>query len=260
MNLQQSLEQECQFDDALEASMSSVVEEEPPWARFSLSASSSELSSMPYDSFLMETNGHSSFSDLDSSLLQYDSEDTEKDAFLKIQFYESPESSSLISYPIAKDSDDGSDEHGKQESKRSLRDRQEMISKGQRGRPYKFNETAVSLEMSKYIPASYRKGIERAYKTQNPSRWCHICNRSSSRAYLMPCFNRWYHRCRKSICQFCIHRYYLRQPSVPPCMLARNKFFCSHCLGICPANSQCRTYQKTNIRRHIRSLLDKQQE
>jgi len=126
-----------------------------------------------------------------------------------------------------------------------------------KGRPCKFNEMVRSLATCSCIPSTYKKGIMKSYRTQNASRWCHICNRSSTRAKLLPCFNRMFHMCRKSICHYCFNRYYLQSSNVPPCMFDRGKFYCSHCLGICPKNAQCRTYQQTNVRRHIQGLLDK---
>eukprot|EP00871_Galdieria_phlegrea_P003158 jgi/Galph1/3843/GphlegSOOS_G2489.1 len=134
-----------------------------------------------------------------------------------------------------------------------------IINTGQRGRPCKFNGTALFESNNNVILSNYRKGIWKAYKTQKASRWCHICNRNSVRAHLMPCFNRWYYMCRKSICHYCIERHYLHRSDVLPSILSGGKFFCSHCLGICPPNSQCKTYQRTNMRRHIQNLLDKRQ-
>ncbi|EME28882.1 uncharacterized protein Gasu_36210 [Galdieria sulphuraria] len=264
MNLEQNLEQNYVPRKALQVSMNSEVEEKPLLTQYSVTDSSSEFSLIPHDSMMIETftKSYNSFSDLGSYFTQYKDDSIEENSIaFPMSSHESSYSYTLISSGNSsmKTKQEENEERQRQVSKQICQDREEMAGKRQKGRPYKVNNAIFSLASSKYIPATYRKSLERAYKTQKPSRWCHVCNRSSIRAHLVPCFNRWYHRCRKSICQFCIYRYYLLKPNVPPCMFAKDKFFCSHCLGICPVTSQCKTYQKTNVRRHIQSLLDKQQ-
>jgi len=219
--------------------------------------SGSEFSPVSYESFMIETfrNCRSTRSELNVYLTSSDNESVEDSsihATLLAQCTNS-ETSTSSTNKLVSDA-----EHKEQWNKNIPPHGEERIMhNGQRGRPCKYDEVVISLANSRYLPGTYRKSIEKAYKMQNPSRWCHICNRSSVRAHLVPCFNRWYHRCRKSICYFCIFRHYLQKPSVPPCMFAKERFFCSHCLGICPENSQCKIYQKTNLRRHIQSLLDR---
>ncbi|GJD08271.1 hypothetical protein Gasu2_25810 [Galdieria sulphuraria] len=184
MNLEQNLEQNYVPRKALQVSMNSEVEEKPLLTQYSVTDSSSEFSLIPHDSMMIETftKSYNSFSDLGSYFTQYKDDSIEENSIaFPMSSHESSYSYTLISSGNSsmKTKQEENEERQRQVSKQICQDREEMAGKRQKGRPYKVNNAIFSLASSKYIPATYRKSLERAYKTQKPSRWCHVVSQVS---------------------------------------------------------------------------------
>lgn len=88
----------------------------------------------------------------------------------------------------------------------------------------------------------------RRYSHATPSRFCHVCARSSEIIELVPCRNVKYGVCRKAVCRKC----FLEQGWDWESAVAHpSSYSCCHCTKICPRNAQCSTYRRTNERRRV---------
>jgi len=92
-------------------------------------------------------------------------------------------------------------------------------------------------------------------KAYAPSRFCHLCWRSSSTVRMVICANFRIRRCRKVECEKC----FAGKDALVEFAAASSdtsSWSCSHCRGQCPERAQCAVYKRTNLRR--RQLLKEQ--
>lgn len=97
-------------------------------------------------------------------------------------------------------------------------------------------------------PTAKRTPRVRRYSRAKPSKFCHVCARSGDIMELAPCKNVQFGVCRKAVCEKCFGEQgwdWVAAKEQP------DGFSCCHCRRDCPANAQCRTYQKTNERRRV---------
>lgn len=88
----------------------------------------------------------------------------------------------------------------------------------------------------------------RRYSQATPSRFCHVCARSSDIVELMPCKNVKFGVCRKAVCEKCFSEQGWDWASA---VSDPESFSCCHCTKTCPKNAQCSTYRRTNERRRL---------
>jgi len=120
-----------------------------------------------------------------------------------------------------------------------------------------------SAPMSMAMVAALRRGqsstvpvnkveVKKSSKTA-PSRFCHICTRSSKSTRFAKCCHVETGTCRKIICERCAreHRWgdVIRAIEEPAFAAT---WSCLHCRGACPSRAQCATYKRVNSRRRQR--------
>lgn len=79
-----------------------------------------------------------------------------------------------------------------------------------------------------------------------PSRFCHICSRTSKKVGLLACANFATGACRKVVCQKCFADHNWDWDAA--FQMAAN-WICTHCRHQCPDRAQCAIYKRTNERR-----------
>lgn len=126
------------------------------------------------------------------------------------------------------------------------------------------NGTKRNLSSARRVPSKRQKKITK------PSKFCHICVRSSEQVLLIPCANVVTSVCRKAVCQRCFHKHGMmsqwdsavKNKSIIEQFhegvidtLPSGVWICPHCQSSCPPSAQCKIYAKTNRKRHL--LLQK---
>lgn len=120
---------------------------------------------------------------------------------------------------------------------------------------------------TKRKPSSVRRvSRKRQRKITQPSKFCHICVRSSEQVLLIPCSNVVTSVCRKAVCQKCFHKHGMmaqwdsavKNRSIIKQVhegvidtLPDGVWTCPHCRNSCPSSAQCKIYAKTNRKRHL---------
>mmetsp|Transcript_5155 Transcript_5155/g.12601 ORF Transcript_5155/g.12601 Transcript_5155/m.12601 type:complete len:251 (-) Transcript_5155:143-895(-) len=90
----------------------------------------------------------------------------------------------------------------------------------------------------------------RVTKPLVPSRFCHICWRSSTTVRMVVCTNIHIRRCRKVECEKCFENRHAADEFLHA-SLPESSWQCSHCRGVCPERAQCAVYKRTNLRRRM---------
>lgn len=92
-----------------------------------------------------------------------------------------------------------------------------------------------------------RRRRSRATKAGIPSKYCHVCTRSSVTTKTMVCSNVKKETCRKIICIVCAADFEWQELyNALSTNVALSAWTCAHCRGICPARAQCHTYNRIN--------------
>eukprot|EP00180_Rhodochaete_pulchella_P002158 Plantae.Rhodophyta-Rhodochaete_pulchella.ctg32540.p2 GENE.Plantae.Rhodophyta-Rhodochaete_pulchella.ctg32540~~Plantae.Rhodophyta-Rhodochaete_pulchella.ctg32540.p2 ORF type:complete len:254 (+),score=12.20 Plantae.Rhodophyta-Rhodochaete_pulchella.ctg32540:253-1014(+) len=119
--------------------------------------------------------------------------------------------------------------------------------------------TTINNTLTKSSGAIRKRKTARTVKPLVPSRFCHICWRSSSTVRMVTCSNIHARKCRKVICEKCIDS----RGSHGDFELASrpdSKWQCTHCRGICPERAQCAVYRRTNLRRRMQQKEEAQRQ
>ncbi|KAA8497704.1 hypothetical protein FVE85_5289 [Porphyridium purpureum] len=93
-------------------------------------------------------------------------------------------------------------------------------------------------------PAAAVNHSEEAESTvPEPSRFCHICTKSSRMVRQAVCCNLLSGVCRKVICEKCFEE---NEWDFELAVSEDSGWVCSHCAGVCPNRAQCTFYRKAN--------------
>lgn len=107
--------------------------------------------------------------------------------------------------------------------------------------------TALQSAKNRRRPATYRNA--------EPSNFCHICGKRPrpSRDFLV-CANHLVRTCRKIFCQDCFISIETTDFSTAK---KEALWKCTHCQGVCPNRSSCKTYERSNDNRRKSMKLNK---
>lgn len=117
--------------------------------------------------------------------------------------------------------------------------------------PMLGSETEWNASTPKAICRGIGTRRQRRYTQATPSKFCHICQKSDKATVHAVCSNIHEGLCRKVICKGCCVQYGWDWMSANA---AGTAWQCPHCMQTCPNRAQCKTYQKTNIRRKIGAM------
>lgn len=90
-----------------------------------------------------------------------------------------------------------------------------------------------------------------------PSKYCHVCGRSSKTVAVALCGNNKLGLCRKVVCDKCLLMHQSEYWEI-----AKNpdlKWNCMHCCNTCPERARCHQYQRNNLKRRMRSAMNQAQ-
>lgn len=114
--------------------------------------------------------------------------------------------------------------------------------------------------------STVKKQRPKQYKRREPSRFCHLCGRRSPNVPMAICSRVIDGMCRKVVCEFCFDKYGWDRSVIDDAKRVRAKngseldtvrvrkaiWECPHCEGKCGHKAQCKTYGRTNYKRHLR--------
>lgn len=121
--------------------------------------------------------------------------------------------------------------------------------------------------------STVKKQRPKQYKRREPSRFCHLCGRRSPNVPMAICSRVMDGMCRKVVCEYCFEKHGWDRTVIDDAKRVRERkgseldtvrgrkavWECPHCQGICGYKAQCKTYGRTNYKRHLR-LRDKRNE
>lgn len=85
-----------------------------------------------------------------------------------------------------------------------------------------------------------------------PSKYCHVCGRSSVHASMHVCHFSLQNLCRKVVCHHCVAKYDSDFTLISD--NAHIPWSCTHCRGVCPRRARCVQYFRNNERRRVRNM------
>lgn len=151
-----------------------------------------------------------------------------------------------------------------------------------RGRPESSASQSVHSSRSSATPntrlplpdlSTVKKQRPKQYKRREPSRFCHLCGRRSPNVPMAICSRVMDGMCRKVVCEYCFQKHGWDRAVIDDAKRVRERngseldtvrgrktvWECPHCQGKCGYKAQCKTYGRTNYKRHLR-LKDKRNE
>lgn len=114
--------------------------------------------------------------------------------------------------------------------------------------------------------STVKKQRPKQYKRREPSRFCHLCGRRSPNVPMAICSRVIDGMCRKVVCEYCFEKYGWDRSVIDDAKRVRERngsemdtvtvrktiWECPHCEGKCGHKAQCKTYGRTNYKRHLR--------
>lgn len=95
-----------------------------------------------------------------------------------------------------------------------------------------------------------RRGPKLRYsKGAAPSKYCHVCGRSSKTVSVALCGNNLVGLCRKVVCDKCLLMH--QRDSWELAKTPGSDWICMHCKSECPDRARCHQYQRNNLKRRL---------